>query len=155
MLASLISGFAAAAGHGLVFRLLSLAINIFILFWLFLFLLQVSLPQHVTIKETRAGAASAAVGLVVLQVAGGYLLTKELRTLDALYSYFAIALGLLFWIYLQAQTVYYAIEITSVKSGRLWPRGIDGNNPTAADKEINARHASKEKLAGLKGGTAL
>jgi len=28
----------------------------------------------------------------------------------------------------------------------LWPRGIDGGNPTAADKEVNARHATKEKL---------
>lgn len=146
MLASLISGFAATAGHGIIFSVLSLAINIFILFWLFLFLLQVSLPQHVTIKETRAGAAAAAIGLVIVQVAGGYFMTRELKTLDALYSYFAIALGLLFWIYLQAQTIYYAIEITSVKSGRLWPRGIDGGNPTAADREINARHATKEKL---------
>lgn len=146
MLASLISGFAAAAGHGIIFSVLSLAINIFILFWLFLFLLQVSLPQHVTIKQTRAGAVSAAVGLVIVQVAGGYFLTRELKSLDALYSYFAIALGLLFWIYLQAQTVYYAIEITSVKSGRLWPRGINGDNPTKADKEIHARQASKEKL---------
>jgi len=146
MLASLISGFAAAAGHGIIFRVLSLTINIFILFWLFLFLMQVSLPQHVTIKETRVGAASAAIGLVILQVAGGYLLTKELKTLDALYSYFAIALGLLFWIYLQAQTVYYAIEINSVKYDRLWPRGIDGDKPTAADNKVNARHTNNEQL---------
>jgi YihY family inner membrane protein len=145
MLASLISGFAAAAGRGFDFTLLSIVINVFILFWLFLFLLQVSLPQHVTIKETRAGAASAAVGLVVLQVAGGYFLTRQLKTLDALYSYFAIALGLLFWIYLQAQIMYYSIEIAFVKSSRLWPRGIDAHNPTAADKTALARQAAIEK----------
>jgi YihY family inner membrane protein len=146
MLASLVSGFAAAAGRGIVFALLSIVINVFILFWLFLFLLQISLPQHVTIKETRAGAASAAIGLAVLQVAGGHLLTHQLKTLDALYSYFAIALGLLFWIYLQAQIMYYSVEIAFVKSSQLWPRGIDGSNPTSADKIVLARHAAKEKL---------
>ena len=147
MLASLISGFAAAAGRGFAFTALSLAINVFILFWLFLFLLQVCLPQHVTIKETRAAAASAAIGLVILQVAGGYFLTRQLKSLDALYSYFAIALGLLFWIYLQAQIMYYSIEIAFVKSARLWPRGIVGDKPTAADKVVQARLAARDKVA--------
>ncbi len=147
VLASLISGFAAAAGRGIVFWALSVAINIFILFWLFLFLLQVSLPQHVPIRETRAGAVSAAVGLTILQIAGGYLLTRELKSLDAVYSYFAIALGLMFWIYLQAQTLYYSIEIASVKSGGLWPRGIDSNNMTAVDKQVYAGELAKEKVS--------
>ncbi|MEO8105464.1 MAG: YihY/virulence factor BrkB family protein [Candidatus Saccharibacteria bacterium] len=147
ILASLISGFAAAAGRGIVFWALSAAINIFILFWLFLVLLQVSLPQHVTIKETRGGAVSAAIGLTILQSAGGYLLTRELKSLDAVYSYFAIALGMMFWIYLMAQTMYYSIEIASVKSGGLWPRGIDGNKMTPIDKQVYARELAKEKVA--------
>lgn len=150
ILAALISGFAAAAGRGIVFGALSVTINIFILFWLFQFLLQVSLPQHVPLKDTRAGAVSAAIGLTILQVVGGYLLTRELKSLDAVNSYFAIALGLMFWIYLQAQTMYYSIEIASVKSGGLWPRGIDGNNKTAIDKQIYAQELAKEKIADRK-----
>lgn len=122
--ASIIASLAAAAGHGLGFRLASVGVNLFILFWLFNFLILASLPRHVSLKETRLGAACAAIGLVILQTLGGYILTREMRNLDALYSYFAITLGLLFWIYLQAQIIYYANEIAVVSSKKLWPRSL-------------------------------
>lgn len=134
--ASIISGFAASAGQGLGFRLLSLAINLFILFWLFVFLLNFSLPRHVTARETLAGAATASIGLVILQILGTYLLAREIKGLDALYSYFAIALGLLFWIYLQAQLMYYAIEISVVSSQKLYPRSLFADHPTAVDNHL-------------------
>jgi YihY family inner membrane protein len=127
ILASASTGLAAAAGHGLAFRLLSVIIDLFILFWLFTFLLNFCLPRHVPIKDTRAGALAAAFGLVILQALGGYLLKNELKRLDALYSYFAIALGLIFWIYLQAQMFYYAITLSAVRAQRLWPRSINDN----------------------------
>lgn len=131
--ASVLSGMAAAAGRGTDFRLLSIAVNLFVLFWLFVFLINFCLPKHVTAKEVRPGAAVAAIGLVVLQLLGGYILTRELKNLDALYSYFAVSLGLLFWIYLQAQVLYYAVEVASVRSLKLWPRSLN-SRPTAADK---------------------
>jgi YihY family inner membrane protein len=124
LLASISAALAAAAGHGWAFRGLSILVNFLVLFLLFNFLLNISLPKHVTIRETQVGALAAAIGLVILQALGGYILTRELKGLDALYSYFAIALGLLFWIYLQAQMLYYAAEIAVVSSKKLWPRGI-------------------------------
>lgn len=126
IIASVSTGLAASAGHGPAFRLLSVAVNLFILFWLFTFLLNHCLPRHVPIKDTRSGALAAAVGLVILQALGGYLLKTELHHLDALYSYFAIALGLLFWIYLQAQMLYYAVTLAAVRAQKLWPRNILG-----------------------------
>lgn len=125
IVASISVGWTSAAGHGLAFRGLSIIVNLFILFWLFTFLLNASLPRHIGLKETRLGAAAAAVGLVILQALGGYILAHELKSLDALYSYFALALGLLFWIYLQAQTLYYAVEIAAVSSQKLWPRSFN------------------------------
>jgi len=122
LLASITASLAAAAGHGLGFRVLSTGVNLLILFWLFTFLLNFTLPRHVSLKEARVGAAAAAIGLVALQILGGYVLTRELKNLDALYSYFALSLGLLFWIYLQAQVLYYAVEIAAVSSKKLWPR---------------------------------
>lgn len=122
--ASIFTGLAAAAGHGLAFRLLSVAVNLFILFWLFTFLLNVCLPRHVKAKEVRSGALAAAAGLIILQALGGYLLRLEVRRLDALYSYFAVALGLLFWIYLQSQLIYFAVTLAAVRAQRLWPRRI-------------------------------
>lgn len=127
ILASISAGLASAAGHGLAFRGLSLAVDLFMLFWLFTFLINFCLPRHVTLKEVRAGALAAALGLVILQSLGSYVLARELKHLDALYSYFAVALGLLFWIYLQAQVLYYAVEIAVVSSRRLWPRSFSGS----------------------------
>jgi membrane protein len=128
MLASISTGVAAAAGHGPAFRLLSVAVNLFILFWLFTFLLNVCLPRHVPVRDTRSGALAAAIGLIILQALGGYLLKTELQKLDALYSYFAIALGLLFWIYLQARLLYYAVTLAAVRAQHLWPRSIIDKN---------------------------
>ncbi|HVC36200.1 MAG TPA: YihY/virulence factor BrkB family protein [Candidatus Dormibacteraeota bacterium] len=124
ILASLISGYASAVGRGLVFHSLSIGLDLIIFYGLFLFLINISLPSQISLSEIRVGAATAALGLVVLQSLGGYLLAHELRTLDALYSSFAIVLGLLFWIYLQVQVLYLAIEIAVVRSRHLWPRSF-------------------------------
>ncbi len=124
LVAALSAGLANAAGSGWMFRGLSLAVNLFILFWVFTFIINFSLPRRVKIRQIRAGAAAAAVGLVILQSVGGYILAHELKSLDALYSYFAVTLGLLFWLYLQAQMVYYAVEIAAVSSQKLWPRSF-------------------------------
>lgn len=146
LLASVSAGMAGSVGRGFTFRLLSVAVNVFILYWLFSLLLYISLRRHVAIKSIRAGAATAAIGLVILQALGGYLLTRELKSLDALYSYFAISLGLLFWIYLQAQVLLYAIEISSVSAHKYWPRSLSGQNLTAADHKVLADHRKKSLI---------
>lgn len=124
LVASIIASLASSAGKGMDFRFLSVLINLFILFWLFRLLLDLSLPRHISLKETRAGAAAAAIGLVTIQLIGGYVLAHELKHLGALYSYFAVTLGLLFWLYVQSQVIYYSIEIAIVSSRRLWPQSI-------------------------------
>jgi uncharacterized BrkB/YihY/UPF0761 family membrane protein len=134
ILAAICTSLTAAAGHMFIFRVLSLIVDVGVLFWLFQFLLNISLPEHIPLKDTRAAAMCAAIGLVLLQSLGGVLLKHELKNLDALYSYFALALGLLFWLYLQAQVVYFAVEIAATHREKLWPRGLTDNDPTAADK---------------------
>jgi uncharacterized BrkB/YihY/UPF0761 family membrane protein len=101
-----------------------------------------SLPKHISLAETRIGAVFAAIGLVILQLLGGYILAHELKSLDALYSYFAISLGLLFWIYLQSQMLFYAVEISVVSSQKLWPRSLEAHSPTAVDIQLK----NKKKL---------
>jgi len=130
----------APTGSGWIIRLLSLAANAFLLFWVFAFLLKYSLPRRVSWQETRTAALISAVGLLILQLLGVYLLGRTLKHLDALYSYFALSLGLLFWIYLQAQVVYYAIEIGVVQHQKLWPRSLTGHQLTAADKQLALHH---------------
>lgn len=145
ILASVIAGYAVTAGHGAGFHVLSVAIDLVILFWVFLFLIKVSLPMHVGFRDIEAGAAAAAIGLVILQTLGNYIIRHQLKNLSALYSNFAIVLGLLFWVYLQSQVIYYAIEVASVRASRLWPRSLTGNDLTEADKQAYAWQAKKEK----------
>lgn len=134
VLAAVTVGAAGSAGHGLRFNVLAYGLNFILLFLLFTFLINSSLPSRVTMKQTRLGAICAAFGLVVLQALGGYLLTRELKSLDALYSFFAISLGLLFWIYLQAQILFYSVEIASVSDKKYWPRSLSGKNLTSIDQ---------------------
>ena len=70
---------------------------------------------------------------------GGYLLKRELKNLDALYSYFALALGLLFWIYIQVQVLFYSLEIAAVRSQNLWPRSLTNKKLTVADHHLIAK----------------
>lgn len=143
VVASVSVALAAAAGHGWVFRLLSILINLAIWSGLFILLLNISLPRHIPFKETRAAALTAAIGLVILQILGGYLLARELKRLDALYSYFALSLGLLFWIYLQVQVLFYSLEIAAVRSHKLWPRGLTDQQPTDADRRAESSSIAK------------
>lgn len=136
IIASVITGYVAAAGSGVVFKILSLLANIFVLFWVFIFILKTSIDRKISIKKIRLGALISSVGLVVLQIVGGVVLAHQLKTLDTLYSVFALPLGLMFWIYLQSQIVYIAVVAAAVKSQKLWPRSIDQSSPTLADQKV-------------------
>ncbi|MDB5168775.1 MAG: putative ribonuclease [Candidatus Saccharibacteria bacterium] len=138
--ASIISTYAAAfANQQLEFKLLSGVISVFILFWVFLLLIKLSLPGHIRLKQIGYGAATAAILLVVVQTCGGLILTHVLKNLDALYSSFSIALGLLFWIYLQAQVMYFSVEVATVEAQKLWPRSLSGKNCTVADERVKVQ----------------
>jgi membrane protein len=137
LLASVAAAIASSVGHGITFRLLALAINVIILFALFSFLIKFTLPNHVSLKDIRSSAAFATITLVILQLLGGYIIGRELKKLDEFYSYFAFTLGLIFWIYLQSQVLFYSIEIAVVSSKKLWPRSLDSAHPTKADDKLS------------------
>lgn len=125
---AIISGVAASAGHGLLVVIVSYLVNLFLLFWVYAAIINVCLPKEISLKDIRLGAAVAALGLLILQAIGGYILTRQLKDLNALYSYFAVTLGLLFWIYLQAQMFYYSAVTSVVSTKRLWPRSFNDQN---------------------------
>ena len=67
---------------------------------------------------------------------GGYLVANQLKTLSPLYGTFAIVLGLLFWIYVQALIVLYAVEVSIIIKDKLWPRSLTGKITTEADRSV-------------------
>lgn len=146
LLAPIISGYAAAAGHGPLFWLASGAITLLILFGVFIYVIHASLPSKTTLYNMWPSALMAAVGLVILQSLGSLLVTKQLKHLDSLYGTFALVLGLLFWLYLQAQVIVYALEAGTVKALNLYPRSILSGKHTPADGAAYALYAYRNRF---------
>lgn len=96
------------------------------------------------IKTVLPGAIIAAAAVQLLLTFGSLLVANQLKSLDTLYGTFAIVLGLLFWIYLLAQMLVYAAEINTVRAGKLWPRSLDADQPTKADKRAYRLQAKTE-----------
>lgn len=141
--AAIIAGWTVSVGHGIGFKLLSILLNVLILYGVFLFILRVSLPLSIKIRQFQVSAVVAAIGIAALQLLGSAILKHSAQTLNNSYStLFATTLGLLAWIYLLAQVVMYAVVIATVRDKKLWPRGITGDNPTDADKYIERHRGS-------------
>jgi YihY family inner membrane protein len=75
-------------------------------------------------RDLRTGALIAAVCWQVLQVAGGYVVSHQLQRASQLYGTFGIVLGLMAWLFLQAEVTIYAAEADVVIARHLWPRTI-------------------------------
>lgn len=142
LLASVIAGWAAAAGRGLPFRALSILFNLVILYGVFTLIFKFCLPLKTPLSKFRVGAIVSAAGITILQLVGGYLLTHEAKNLSSSYSaLFATTLGLLAWIYLQTQVVLYAVEIDTVRDRKFWPRSLSGKELTDVDKHIEKQRS--------------
>jgi hypothetical protein len=75
-------------------------------------------------NELLLGAVLAAIVWQLLQLLGGYLVSHDLSKSNSLYGVFGVVLGLLAWLYLQAEFTLYAVEAAVVKSRQLWPRTL-------------------------------
>jgi YihY family inner membrane protein len=147
LLAPIISGYAVTVGgHGWLARLIALLITLGILYLMFLTLVKIALPTRVPVSDLRPAAIISTIGLALLQVAGSYILTHQLRHFNSLYGTFAVVLGLLFWLYLQAQLFFYALEVASVRALGLWPRALDQARLTAQDKKALRLYVLRNKF---------
>jgi membrane protein len=119
-----VSGAGARAGAVAV----SLVLNVG-LFWLGF---RVATASQVAMRDLRLGAILSAITWQLLQLLGGYFVGHQLKTHSA-YGVFAIVLGLLAWLYLQAQITLYVVELNVVRVRKLWPRALAPPPLTAAD----------------------
>ncbi len=99
---------------------LSLLLNIG-LFWLSF---RLGTARTIKSRELFFAALLSAISWEILLVAGGYLINRQLRHASALYGGFAVILGLMAWLYLQAQLTLYALEAAVVRARGLWPRSL-------------------------------
>jgi YihY family inner membrane protein len=79
--------------------------------------------------ETRAlipGVVVATIGWEILQLAGGWYISHEVKNASAVYGTFALVIGLLAWIHLGAMFVVLGAETNVVRTRKLWPRSMFG-----------------------------
>jgi membrane protein len=146
--AAFLSGVAASLDKTLLFRIVAGLISVLVLFGVFWAVFRVGLSDYAKASNAALffSALTAAIGIQILQTIGGYLIVHQLSKLTHLYGAFAATLGLLFWIYLQARVVMYAIEVGVVYERKLWPRSLDNNKLTAVDQRARNEHSKKEQF---------
>jgi membrane protein len=133
----------AALGHSFIFRLIPIAMNTVLLYLIFMYVFLIGPSRRRPHRDLRIGAITVVVGLLILQTAGGYLITHELHRVNGLYGQFGLVLAVLSWMYLLAQLFMYAVEINVVHTYRLWPRGMNTQWPTAADEKAQQLHVNE------------
>jgi len=108
------------AGATVAALAVSLVLNIGV-FWL---AFRLGTASDVSWRQLRLGAVIGAVIWQILQAVGGYFVSHQLAHASPVYGTFAVVIGLLAWLYLQAELTLYAVEINVVTAHRLWPRSI-------------------------------
>jgi YihY family inner membrane protein len=129
----------AGIGSALLVLALSLALNIG-MFWLGFWLAAV---PEIGWRRLLPGAVISALAWQILETAGGYLVTHQLARSSNLYGTFAIVLGLIGWLYLEALVTVAALEANVVLAYRLWPRSLKPPR-TAADRRAYGLYAEVE-----------
>lgn len=145
VLATVITGFMAFLGHGLLVRLLAALLGLAVLWATFIVVFKLAIAGNKTVSQVALSAAVTAIGITALQMVGTSLLAAQLDNLGSAYGTFALVLGILFWINLQAQVVLYAVEIDTVKYGRLWPRSLSEEPLTMQDERSYRTLARSQK----------
>ena len=102
-------------------------------------------PRGARTRQLVPGAVAGGLAWTVLQTVGGLLVGHYVRDATPVYGFFAVMLGLIFWIYLGAQMTLYCAELNVVLARRWWPRGLVQPPLTAADKMVLVALAKQEE----------
>jgi YihY family inner membrane protein len=129
------------AGATMAAYVVSLAASIG-LFWL---AFRLGTAREIGWRQLRLAAVIAGVIWQILQGAGGYFISHQLAHASPVYGTFAIVIGLITWLYLEAQLTLYAVEASVVRTYRLWPRSIAPPPYTEQDRRAYQLYAQVEK----------
>lgn len=135
LLAGFLGGIAAGTEDApLGFRVLGIAGTVLLNVLVFLVAFRVLTVEDVSWDDVWLGAVLAAVLWSILQMLGGYIIGHRLESATQTYGFFAVVIGLLSWLYLGAQVTLLGAELNVVRARRLWPRALDPQDMTPADR---------------------
>jgi len=145
-----LSGLAGGAGHLLTgvgstigAVLISLVLNVG-MFWLGF---RLATARMVRWRDLLVGALIAAVIWQILQVAGGYVVSHQLHRANELYGTFGVVLGLVAWLYLQAEATVWAAEVDTVLARRMWPVSMLPDSPSESGSASDSDSGSESDAA--------
>jgi YihY family inner membrane protein len=146
LFASFLGGVAAGTEDApLWFRIVGVAGTALLNVLIFLVAYRVLTVEDVRWRDVWVGAVVAGIVWTLLQTFGGYLMGQRLDSAEQTYSFFAVVIGLLTWIYLGAQVLLVGAEINVVRTRQLWPRALDPDRRTPADERALREHAAVEE----------
>ena len=99
---------------------------------------------EITVRQALPGVVFATVGWVALQLLGSLYVDHAVARADVAYGAFAAVIGLLSWLFLGAQLLMVAAEVSVVKAFHLWPRSLFGEH-TEADERTLRRLARAQR----------
>jgi membrane protein len=133
------------AGATIAAVVVSLVLNIG-LFWL---AFRLGTAAEISWRQLRLGAVIGGVIWQVLQYVGGYFVSHQLAHASPSYGTFAVVLGLIAWLYLEAELTLYAVEINVVRTYRLWPRSIAAPPYNEQDRRAFELYAQAQQRKGM------
>jgi len=136
-----VSSFTSILGHAVWVKILANLLGCGALVATLLFVFSRATTRNVPLKGLMPGAILAAVLIQILVTFGGLVVAHQLKGAHGVYGAFAVVLGLFFWLYLISQLLVYAVEIDSVRHLGLWPRAIQADQPTKADRRAYELYA--------------
>jgi len=115
---------------------------------------RIATAKDISWRQTLPGAVGAAVLWQVLQYFGTAYVGHVVKNASVANSVFALVLGLIAWIYLEAVIVVIAVEFNAVRALRLYPRALltpftDDVDLTHADEAAYTDQAKAQRAKGF------
>ena len=124
---TLLSGLAGASASvlgGVAVQIGTVAVSLVLNVGVFWLGFRLAVEREIKARQMLPGAVLSAIVWQILQLLGTYLVSHQVAKSSSVYGVFAVVLGLLAWLYLQAQFTLYAVEANVVGVRRLWPRSL-------------------------------
>jgi membrane protein len=123
----------------------ALVVSLVVSVGVFLLAFRLGTAKEIGWRQLRLGAVIAGVIWQILQSVGGYFVSHQLAHASPIYGTFAVVIGLLAWLYLEAELTLYAVEINVVTAYRLWPRSVAPPPYTEQDRKAFQLYAQMEE----------
>ncbi len=136
--------FAPAIFPGSLVKIWSVAVSVIANFSVFMAAFMLLTSESLGWRDVLLGAVTATAFWEGLQVVGGAYIHYTLARVVNLYSFFAIVIGLLSWLFISTQLTLLAAEINVVRKYKLWPRSITQPPLTEGDRRVFSRLALME-----------